>query len=188
MTTWASSAVAHEFFGDSPFRLTGVSTTAQEFQLGSSDNLKCAKLEVAYSPASKSTQLALAISKYEGCKYTHSGTGEEVGVGVNGCEYVLNGPSLEEISVNLFEEGKFGLECKAVLAFETPHCDIQFPAQSPLSEYGWKNTDTTTGSFASELFFHATNVTYKIIGTGCGSGGTNGDYTGTVDVGGVIVK
>jgi hypothetical protein len=187
MTTWASSAAAHEFFGDSPFRLVGVSNTAQEFQLGSSDSLKCKKLEVEYSPASKSTTLALAIAKYVGCEYTHSGTTESVGVGVNGCEYILASGSLKETSANNFDEGQLTLECSSVLAFETAHCDIQFPAQS-LSEYRWKNTDTASGAFASELFFRLSKMTYKIIGTGCGTSAANGEYQGTLEMGGVIVK
>jgi hypothetical protein len=188
MATWASPAVAHEFFGDSPFRLAGLSNVAQEFQLGSSDSLKCEKLEVEYSPASHSTQLALAIVKYEECKYTHSGTVESVGVGVNGCEYLLKSTSLIETSANNFDEGTLGIECSAVLAFETAHCGIQFPAQSPLSEFRWKNTNTASGLYASELFFRLSHITYKIIGTGCGSSGTNGEYHGTVELGGVIVK
>jgi hypothetical protein len=39
-----------------------------------------------------------------------------------------------------------------------------------------------TGHYESDLHFKLSNLAYKIVGTGCGSSGSNGEYNGAMEV------
>ena len=72
-------------------------------------------------------------------------------------------------------------KCKIVISEATA-----FLAQSK-----WRNTDLTSGHFESLLIFRLEKLSYTITeaeGAGCGAGGTNGEYDGSMPIKGVIVK
>ncbi len=186
----ATPAVGHEFYGDSPFALEAISNATQTFQLGSTDSLECSKLALTYSPAlGASSKLALVVNSYGSagkCIFNHSSVSEGAMMGTTGCEFVLGSSMLKERFANNFIDGTLGLEC--TIGFETTSCGGRILKNSSLSEFGWENINTVLGLYDSELFFDLGGMHYEIVGTGCGSSGTSGEYHGSIQLEGVIVK
>jgi hypothetical protein len=182
-----SPALGHEFYGDTPFVLTANSETTQTFQLGSSDWIECSKLELTDSPESgPSPKLLLKMEKYTTCIYNHPSVSELVKTSTSGCALTLKSSPLKEtFPLVEFAEGTLGLECS--LRFKTTNCEIKIKEHTPLSEFGWENTDTVLGEYASVLFFRLKGMSYEVT-TGCGSNGTNGEYHGSIPLQGVIIK
>jgi hypothetical protein len=103
------------------------------------------------------------------------------------CPILLESNVLEEISINEFAEGLARFNCTLKIT-TVGSCKIEIEEHTaPTSEFAWTNTNTTTGHYESLLKFRLDKLEYTISPSGCGSGGTNGEYDGSIPVEHVIV-